>query len=587
METEVLSGEAPTENIESEQTEHAILVCTLLAAYAVLASTCYGWKQWKQYRLKTSKALSPSSCSPPPLTRLANLGLDTPISRDYTDIPAPPFSLDQEVMTTKRRSCATRTPSRPAGLHTLNDMGTQGQLHDNLQQGWDPALLQSCAHHKEAVSSLQGLQEDKEFQAYIRSKHGNLDLHMEQVEARLHTYRHLRTIDRGGFLFALSRSDVKEFVHRPAPRHLLVLEQVLTSVAVYACFLAILLNIPGGCGCLLGLLTAQTLFAWAASHPSLLARGLSLYAVRACPGRYPEHTLAAGFWRTSTAALVDILFLCATAGISVLVSLVLSCLLPHRQTCGQLLLGIHCEQEVSQPATMPQFSSLASSPHHQPTSDAQGTGSGLAARLMQRRPLAYTTREHGKCSSPASSQQHGSPCGSAAEKVVGVGQCSRPSQGWAGGLCGAKTDLDPLAEDTSQPAAGTPQHSGAQPAVQYTGSLSMASWLRTGMAPAPIMHADSPSAFNSPSLGGPGWVGQWGTVHASGGWGSELAARLQHPTTHTMQLGRLVEQESPWPSKRPTASPAVTHLSQWTISKRDRRTVQRPRHPSAEVFEIE
>ncbi|GFH14156.1 uncharacterized protein HaLaN_10155, partial [Haematococcus lacustris] len=154
---------------------------------------------------------------------------------------------------------------------------------------WDPALLQSCAHHKEAVSSLQGLQEDKEFQAYIRSKHGNLDLHMEQVEARLHTYRHLRTIDRGGFLFALSRNDVKEFIHRPAPRHLLVLEQVLTSVAVYACFLAILLNIPGGCGCLLGLLTAQTLFAWAASHPSLLARGLSLYTVRACPGRLLAH----------------------------------------------------------------------------------------------------------------------------------------------------------------------------------------------------------------------------------------------------------------------------------------------------------
>ncbi|KAF5830721.1 hypothetical protein DUNSADRAFT_14127 [Dunaliella salina] len=335
---------------------------SLLVLYVVLAITKQGWRYVRERRQKIFHTSLPPS--PPPLRRLSEL--NTPDTTGPTRTPTPPFSISKTIKRTRgqpqrqQSNSSSLTPGDSSAYDLTpytspsvepaeqrdQDADAGAAAASASPKGWDPALLQQCAQNEALISSVEGLQRSAELQQHIRATtaHQNFDLHMKQVETKLNTYRDLRAFDRDNFVHAYTRKDIMEFDEVPPHLVLLILDHASSAVLMASLLLSYLHSQPYSPVLLATWLGLQALLAWRASHFSLVACAASIYCVYG-DDRYAAHQVAAGPVRTGLAALLDLALVCCSLGVSSLVSLVLVCLLPLRQSLGQRLMRIYPVRE--------------------------------------------------------------------------------------------------------------------------------------------------------------------------------------------------------------------------------------------------
>uniref|UniRef100_A0A7S3VKM3 Uncharacterized protein n=2 Tax=Dunaliella tertiolecta TaxID=3047 RepID=A0A7S3VKM3_DUNTE len=418
--------------------QHLHFSASLLFLYVVLASTRKGWSYVRERRRRTSHTSLPPS--PPPLRRLSEL--DTPNASVPARTPTPPFSISKTIkrIGQPRQQSNCSTPFTPGGMSAYEstpytspsvepaeqrgkEAGAGASAAAASPKGWDPALLQRCAQNEALISSVEGLQRSAELQQHVRAttSHQSFDLHIKQVETKLNTYRDLRAFDRDNFVHAYTRKDIMEFDEVPPHLALLILDHASSAVLMASLLLSYLHSNPYSPALLATWLGLQALLAWRASHFSLVACAASIYCVYG-DDRYAAHQVAAGPVRTGLAALLDLVLVCCSLGVSSVVSVVLVCLLPLRQSLGQRLMRIYPVREIARPAETPLYTGS-------PSKLARPSSTGEA---LPKSPYGQVQR--GPMLSPArmGPSQHGVPQGASKGSRFSQQQHLFPTSGaWA------------------------------------------------------------------------------------------------------------------------------------------------------------
>eukprot|EP00195_Chlamydomonas_chlamydogama_P001991 CAMPEP_0202917150 /NCGR_PEP_ID=MMETSP1392-20130828/70335_1 /ASSEMBLY_ACC=CAM_ASM_000868 /TAXON_ID=225041 /ORGANISM="Chlamydomonas chlamydogama, Strain SAG 11-48b" /LENGTH=333 /DNA_ID=CAMNT_0049609805 /DNA_START=376 /DNA_END=1377 /DNA_ORIENTATION=- len=297
--------------------------------------------------------------------------------------PTPPATLQWTVSKQererRRQLKALQTPTHPPAQPAISSITPAQQSQPG--GGWDADLLARSQMNTAYITSVEGLESSRAFQAW---KSNNTEKYL--LQNRIATYKDLRKLDPDGFRVLMTRREVMDYELVAPARILPAAEYLLTVLTTTLCLaMALLPGVmgPGTTGAtllatsggvarwaplLLWLILQRR--AWLQGHSSVYASWLGLFMVYD-DEVYEDHQQLATFMQLAVSCLLEAVFLGGTLLVGGLVYSLPQLLLPSdsrlRRCFAHRMMGLYVVAESKRRTTLPKYPLSPSAQAFSPT----------------------------------------------------------------------------------------------------------------------------------------------------------------------------------------------------------------------------